>query len=88
MTVAIRFPNGLNAFRKDLLQKPENLNLLTKEISVLCGKTMQIKFEDASGSKVVEKQNTRQEPKALEPKEGPDDILESLDIPINFVEEE
>lgn len=88
MTVAIRFQNGLNAFRKDLLQKPENLNILTKEIATICGKPMQIKFEDASGSKVQTKKAAIEEPKVSIPKEEPEDILESLDIPINFVEEE
>ncbi|MCI9365844.1 MAG: hypothetical protein HFJ54_04550 [Clostridia bacterium] len=47
MTVAIRFNNGLNAFRKELLQKPENMSVLSKEIAVVCGKPMQIKLEDA-----------------------------------------
>lgn len=52
MTVAIRFNNGLNDFRRDLLQKPENMNALVKEVSIICGKTMQIKLEDASRRKL------------------------------------
>jgi len=40
MTVVIRFNNGLNSFREDLLKKPENMNILTKEISMICGKPM------------------------------------------------
>ena len=99
ITVGIRFNNGLNSFRKELLQQPENMNILTKEISVVCGKPMQIKFEDASGTKAkpqevkeikqeikVEKhieENTQVEKK----EETGEDLLESLDIPINFVEE-
>lgn len=88
MTVSIRFPNGLNAFRKDLLTKPENLNVLTKEVSVLCGKTMNLKFEDASHEKTNFKSNPKPQPKVQVPKEEPEDILEGLDIPINFVDEE
>lgn len=88
MTVSIRFPNGLNAFRKDLLGKSENLSVLTKEISILCGKTMQIKFEDASHEKTGSKPSPRPTPKVQTVQEEPEDILEGLDIPINFVDEE
>lgn len=85
MTVAIRFNNGLNAFRRDLLQKPENMSVLTKEISILCSKPMQVKLEDASGVK-VNAVPEKKESKEVTSKE-PEDILEDLDIPINFVEE-
>ena len=89
MTVAIRFYNGLNDFRERLLKQPEN-----KEISTMCGKTMQIKFEDASGIK----QNVTLKPSVPELKEEKkteistqeneeEDILSSLDIPINIIEE-
>lgn len=88
MTVGIRFHNGLNSFRKELLQKPENMNVLTKEISVVCGKPMQIKLEDASTQKPkiapIQEENTK---KAEEQKDTEEDILENLDIPINFIEE-
>lgn len=97
MTVAIRFYNGLNEFREKLLKQPENMNLLTKEISMMCGKTMQIKFEDASGLKQetgkkasapeiseAEIENRVQEESIQETEE---DIINSLDIPINIVDE-
>ncbi|MDE5831313.1 MAG: hypothetical protein K2H53_07055, partial [Clostridia bacterium] len=51
MTVAIRFYNGLNGFRKDLIEKHENMSALVKEISIIYGKPMQIKLEDARGEK-------------------------------------
>lgn len=87
MTVGIRFNNGLNSFRKELLQKPENMNVLTKEISIVCGKPMQIKLEDTGGVKqTVTKVNTAPAPKQSEAKQE-EDILDTLDIPINFVEE-
>ncbi len=100
MTVGIRFNNGLNSFRKELLQQPENMNVLTKEISVVCGKPMQIKFEDASGTK--SKPQVKEDKKEIkeehlevsinnaqveEKEETGEDLLEGLDIPINFVEE-
>ena len=104
MTVSIRFNSGLNAFRKELLQKPENMNALNKEVAMICGKPMQIKFEDASQSNVTTAKNAyprkevKQEPKTetkpenitkqQDGSEEEPDDLTDLDIPINFVEEE
>ncbi len=88
MTVVIRFNNGLNDFRRDLLEKPENMNALVKEVSIICGKTMQIKLEDASSNTEAvktKKQEIRQEPKIEKNEE--EDILDGLDIPINYIEE-
>ena len=86
MTVGIRFHSGLNSFRKELLQRPENMSVLTKEISIVCGKPMQVKLEDAAGEKQTvtpAKENViKQEEEKKE-----EDILETLDIPINFIEE-
>lgn len=91
MTVSIRFNSGLNAFRKELLQKSENLNALNKEVAMICGKPMQIKFEDASSNNVNSTSNTiTKEEKKVETlnKQEEQDDLSDLDIPINFVEEE
>ena len=98
MTVAIRFNSGLNAFRKDLLKKPENFNVLNKEIAMLCGKPMELKFEDgsvgssnkaASPSVTMSKPKVNQENIEVQPQnQGEPDDLSDLDIPINFVEEE
>lgn len=92
MTVEIRFNNGLNSFRKELLQKPENMSILTKEVSMMCGKDMHIKLQDASNGikNNVSQANTRASDAQL--KEKPKKIdeisdLDSLDIPINFIEE-
>lgn len=85
MTVAIRFNNNLTEFRQKLLSQAENLNILTKEISILCGKTMQIKFENQKATKVAEtkKETIKQE---KEPEETiQDDDLAGL---INYIEEE
>lgn len=88
MTVAIRFKNGLNAFRQDVLTKPENISVLTKEISIICGKPMQIKLEDAKVQKAAVAKPEYKEQASKQEQENPEDILEGLDIPINFVEEE
>lgn len=95
MTVAIRFYNGLNDFKERLLKESENMNLLTKEISMMCGKTMQIKFEDASGvkpspAKKISTSEIKEEKKIEkdnDEEDSGDDLLSSLDIPINIIEE-
>lgn len=87
MTVGIRFNSGLNSFRKELLQKPENMSIITKEVSMVCGKPMQIKLEDASGGKKATPQPQVKAAPEVEENNKEEDILESLDIPINFIEE-
>ncbi len=90
MTVGITFRNGLNAFRKELLQKPENMNTLIKEVSMICGKPMNVKLEESQVTTKVETK-TIQTNNIEKPKEeqvnDEEDVLSSLDIPINFVEE-
>ena len=53
MVVGIQFPKGINAFGKTILEKPENVQELTKLISIACGKDMQIKYVDTSTNNVV-----------------------------------
>ena len=54
MTVGIQFPKGINAFGKTILEKQENIQELTRLVSIACGKTMQIKYVDTSTSGVVQ----------------------------------
>lgn len=44
MTIGIEFPNGLTPFGKSILEKPENMQELTKLISMECGKEMRVKL--------------------------------------------
>ena len=83
MTIKIKFYSGLNSFRKELLQKSENMNILTKEISLMCGKTMHIKLEDASASSAKQ---AKVEPAKEEEEQEKSDLMD-LDIPINIIEE-
>ena len=46
MTVGIEFPNGLNSFGKTVLEKTENKNEIEKQISIACGKQMNVKYID------------------------------------------
>ncbi len=47
MTVGIQFPNGIESAKKIFLEKPENISEISNQISVACGKTMNIKYIDA-----------------------------------------
>ena len=46
MTVGIEFPKGITAFGESVLEKPENKMEISKQVSVACGKEMQIKYID------------------------------------------
>ena len=47
MTVGIEFPKGITPFGKAVLEKPENKMEISKQVSVACGKEMQIKYIDS-----------------------------------------
>ncbi len=92
MTVEIRFYNGLNDFRKDLIQKSENMNALVKEVSIICGKQIQIKLKDASGAKETPKSYAK-ETHIIQEEPKPEvnaskNAFEDLGIEINFIDEE
>ena len=46
MTVGIEFPKGITPFGKTVLEKPENKIEISNQVSISCGKTMQIKYID------------------------------------------
>jgi len=77
MTVGIEFPNGLTSFGKTVLEKPENMNELTKLISIQCGKEMRVKLIDKSNME----QFMSQEDKLVS------DMTNAIDMPINIMEE-
>lgn len=76
MTIGIQFPNGLTPFAKSILEKPENINELTKAISVECGKTMRVKILENVPDKEIKKETNPIQ-----------DIASDLDIPINIIDE-
>ena len=75
MTIGIEFPNGLTAFGKTVLEKPENMNEIIKQLSVIYGKTMNIKLIDLKTQNTVQKED------------GIEDFVKELDLPINIIEE-
>ncbi len=76
MTIGIEFGNGLTAFGKTILEKPENKQELVKLVSIEAGKEMMIKYLDTKG---VQKKNE-------EKKEAQADFS-GLDIPFNIIED-
>lgn len=74
MTIGIEFGNGLTAFGKTVLEKPENKQELIRLISIQAGKEMQVKY--------LEKGQEKQEEK-----KGVEKNLEGLDIPFHIIEE-
>ena len=53
MTVGIEFPKGITPFGKTVLENPENKMEISNQVSIACGKTMQIKYIDTSFSSLV-----------------------------------
>ena len=76
MTIGIEFPNGLTPFGKSILEKPENMQELTKLISMECGKEMRVKL--------IEKTQKNEEKPEVNPIES---MANDLDIPFNIIDE-
>ena len=77
MIIGISFPDGINAFGKSILEKPENITELTRAISMEYGKDMKIKLIENLDSlpKKEEKNNN-----------SISNMTNELGIPINVVE--
>ncbi len=76
MTVGIEFPNGINAFGKTVLEKIENKNEIEKQVSIVCGKTMNVKYIDLKAEQASKNTSSNQ----LE------DMIGGLDIPFNIID--
>ena len=75
MTVGIEFPNGINVFGKTVLEKSENRSEIEKQVSIVCGKTMNVKYIDLK----EEKNNQKN-------KDDAESIMSNLDIPFDIIE--
>ena len=74
MTVGINFANGLKPLAKGILEKPENISEISKEISIAFGKEMKVKLIDNKVDKKPEKTEL-------------ENLVQGLDIPIDIIEE-
>ncbi len=75
MTVGIEFPNGLTSFGRTMLDRPENKNEIIKQISIVCGKEMNVKFID------LKENNSNQENQ-----NNAENMINELGIPFNIIE--
>ena len=75
MTVGIEFPNGMTPFGKTVLEKAENRNELIKQISIVTGKEMNVKYID------LKEGNSKQTAEV-----SAENLISSLDIPFKVIE--
>ena len=75
MTVGIEFPNGLTPFAKSVLEKTENINELSRLVSMEYGKEMRVKINPTIEKKAEMLNNNPIESMASD-----------LDIPFNIIE--
>ena len=75
-TVGIKFPKGITAFGKTVLEKQENIKEISNLVSMACGKDMQIKYISDMQSQVTQ--------------HNPEDDIQKLanesDIPFNIID--
>ncbi len=74
LTLEVIFPNGLTAFGKSLLERPENIREISNLVFKECGKEMRIKYINESEYQPQEQKNDIE------------DMVKGLDIPINIIE--
>ena len=75
MTIGIEFPNGMTPFGKTVLERAENKNELIKQISMVSGKEMNVRYIDLKAAN----QNTQKE-------DTVESMMSGLDIPFNVIE--
>ena len=75
MTVGIEFKNGMSAFGKTVLEKPENIREISKMVSMACGKPMDIKYisNDTQVNQISQEESLQQ-------------FANDSDIPFNVIE--
>lgn len=75
MTVGIEFKNGMSAFGKTVLEKPENVREISKMVSMACGKPMDIKYisNDTQVNQISQEESLQQ-------------FASDSDIPFNIIE--
>ena len=75
MTVGIEFPNGMTPFGKTVLERAENKNELIKQVSMVVGKEMNVKYIDLKAINTnIQKEDTVE------------NMMSNLDIPFNIID--
>ena len=75
-TVGIKFPRGMTAFGKAVLEKQENIKEITNLVSIACGKDVQIKYISDIQNQVV----------AHNPEDDIQKLASESDIPFNIID--
>ena len=76
MTIGIEFPSGMNSFKKTILEKPENIKIISDMVSIAKGKEMHIKY--------IEDGNSTQEPQNNV--ETIENFANGMDLPFNVID--
>ncbi len=77
MVIGISFPDGINTFGKSIIEKPENINELSRVISMEYGKDMKVRLIESIESLP---KNEKKDENQLE------QMAQNLDIPINIID--
>ena len=78
MTIGISFPDGITAFGKTILEKPENINELSRVVSMEYGKDMKVRIIENIDS--LPKKEEKSESSSIE------NMANDLDIPLNIID--
>ena len=73
MTVGIKFEKGLTPFIQTILERPENMSEVTKQVSIELGKPMRVVLID-NNDEIVKKSDNFE------------NITKNIDIPINIID--
>lgn len=76
MTVGIKFPKGITAFGKAVLEKQENIKEISNLVSMACGKAVQIKYISDVQNQVI----------AHRPEDDIQRLANESDIPFNVID--
>ena len=75
MTVGIQFPKGIDSAKKSILERPENVSEISKQVSIACGKEMRIKYID-----------TKPQVQGVNEEQELSNFANGFDIPFNVIE--
>ena len=73
MTIGIKFNKGLTSFGKKIIEMPENMSEITKQVSIEMGKQMRVVLIDNNDEIAKSNDNFT-------------DLTKGIDIPINIIE--
>ena len=76
MTIQIVFPNGMTTFGKAVLEKPENIKLISDMVSIAKGKEMHIKYAKSENTEAKPQSNV----------DSIENFANGFDLPFNVID--